>query len=251
MTPDGRLQVKDTNLANVRRGDIFMWRAGDLLWPDWDVLGGLIRTFEGNQGTARDPRVPGHSSGDYTHCAWCVHPADPEAMVLEVPGQTGIFHLENGSIWKEDEILPGRWAEEPFYVRKRLRSRMPIRLHATWPKVCEETVALENPHLEVWRLRRATPLIIEGILKLAADMIGWQYDLAQFLTLGNLLLPGAEICSEYIKDPTYNASMLLSNDNPICLTPDLAGNADKIVTPNDLINSEELFRVSFQGLKAA
>jgi hypothetical protein len=250
MTPDGRLQVKDTNLANVRRGDIFMWRAGDLLWPDWDVLGGLIRTFEGNQGTARDPRVPGHGSGDYTHGAWCVHPPHPEAVVVEVSDRPGIFRIEDGATWKEDEILPGRWAEEPICRRERLRSKMPIRLHATWPKVCEETVDLENPHMEVWRLRRATPEVIEGILKLAADMIGWQYDLAQFLTLGNLLLPGAQICSEFVKDPAYNASMLLTNEFPICLTPDLAGNADRITTPNDLINAEEMFRVSFQGLRA-
>lgn len=248
MTPDGRLQAKDTNMVNMRRGDICMWRAGDLLWPDWDILGGLIRTFEGNQGTARDPRVPGHGSGDYTHCAWCVHPVDPEAVVVEVSDRPGIFRVADGKTWKEPELIPGQWAENPVVARQRLRSKMPIRIHATYPKVCEETIDMENPHMEVWRLRRATPMIIEGIMRLAADMIGWQYDIAQFLTIGGLTLPGAQICSEYIKDLAYVASLLLSNAFPICLTPDLLGNADKITTPNDLINSEEMFRVRFQGL---
>ena len=50
----------------------------------------------------------------------------------------------------------------------------------SYPTVRRETIDLENPHLEMWRLRRATPEIIEGILKLANDMIGYRYDLANY-----------------------------------------------------------------------
>jgi len=242
------LKVKDTNYMNLRRGDILIYNAGDLLWPDWDILGGLISALEGNTGTARDPRAPGFSKGDLTHAAWVRDLPDPEAEVEEVSDQPEVYKIKDGRTWKVDEFLPGRWSEEPVRRVERLASKMPIRVHATWPEVMEETVDLENRRMKVWRMRRATPEIIEGVMKLVNDMIGWKYDLANFLTFGNLHLPGAEICSEFISDPAYNASLLLSKKYPICLTPDIEGNADKQKTPNDLVNSEELFRVRVHGL---
>jgi hypothetical protein len=242
------IKVSQTKFANLKRGDILMYRAGDLLWPEWDVLGNLITSLEGNTGTARDPKALGYSSGDYTHCAWLRDLPDPDAEVEELPDRPGIYKIKDGATWIEEELVPGRWDEEQLVAKKRLTSLMPIRVHATWPCVLEETIDLENLHMEVWRMRRATPEIIEGVLKLANDMIGWQYDLADFLTFGNLHLPSAKICSEFIADIAYNASMLRSNDYPICLTPDIAGNADKQKTPNDLINSGELIKIDFQGL---
>jgi hypothetical protein len=249
MTPEGILQVKDTNLINLKVGDVLMYRAGDTLWPDWDILGALIAGLEGNKGTDRDPRIPGYSHGDYTHCAWVKHLPDPEAEVVELHDRPGIFKIKDGRTWDEVELRPGRWDEEPVVEVKRLRSKMGIRIHATWPCVKEESVDWENKHMEVWRIRRATPLIIGGIMKLADDMLGWQYDIADFMTFGNIHLPGARICSEYIEDPTYNASMLLSEEYPICLTPDVAGNGDKQKTPNDIINSGEMIKVVYQGLR--
>lgn len=242
------LQVKHTCLSLVRRGDIALWRAGDLIWPDWDVLGNLIASLEGNTGTDRDPKAPGFSKGDYTHCAWIRDAADPEAEVEEVSDRPGVFKIKNGDTWLREEQIPGRWNEQPIQTVSRLASRMPIRVHATWPEVKEETIDLENPHLEIWRLRRATPAIIEGIMKLANDMIGYKYDVAEFLTFGQLHLPGARICSEYISDLAYNASMLRGEDFPICATPDLLGNRDAEKTPNDIVNSGEIFRIRFQGL---
>jgi hypothetical protein len=251
MTPDGRLQAKDTYMTNLRRGDIIMYRAGDLLWPDWDILGGLIKTLEGNTGTSRNPNIPGYGNGDYTHAAWVVSPPDPDALVIEVSDRPGIYRIEDGKTWPIFERIPGRWDEQKEITRKRLGSLMPVRVHATWPDVREETIDLENPHMEVWRMRRATHEIIEGCLKLAVDMLGYKYDLADFLTFGNLHLPGADICSEFITDLAYYSSMLIGTDYPICLTPDIAGNADKQKTPNDLINSGELFMIRHQGLREA
>jgi hypothetical protein len=242
------ITVSQTKFTNLRRGDILMWVAGTTLYPEWDVLGGLITSLEGNQGTDREPSAPGFSSGNYTHCGWLRDLPDLNAEVEELQDRPGIFKIKDGSTWLKDEFIPGRWEEEPFRIVKRLASKMPIRVHSTWPCVLEETVDLENKHLEVWRMRRATPEIIDGVLKLANDMIGWQYDIADFVSFGNLHLPSSKICSEFISDIAYNASILLGKDYPICLTPDISGNADKQKTPNDLINSGELIKIDFQGL---
>lgn len=253
-TPDGKIiiygpiKVKHTKLMWLQQSDILMHCAGDLLWPDWDVLGNLIKTFEGNKGTDRNPNAPGWSKGDYTHCGWLRDLPDPEAEVEELPDRPGIYRIKEGRTWMRKEVLPGRWAEKTEVEVERLSSYMPVRVHATWPEVKEETMDMENKHLEVWRMRRATPEIAWGILKLANDMIGWKYDLVDFLSFGNLHLPGAKICSEFISDIAYNASMLLGAEASICLTPDISGNADKQKVPNDLINSGELIKVDYQGL---
>lgn len=241
------LRVKDTNLINIRPCDVLLYRAGAFFWPDFDVLGGIIRTFEGNEGTARDPKAAGFSSGDYTHCAWVRDVPDPEAEVEEVSDRPGIYKIKDGQTWKVQEILPGRWAEEPTVQVDRIACKMGVRVHSTWPCVKEESIDWENPHMEVWRIRRMTPAIAKGIIRLINDMIGYQYDIADFLTFGNIHLPNAAKCSDFISDPAYNASILLSDDYPICLTPDISGNADKQKTPNDLVNSEEMFRLTFQG----
>jgi hypothetical protein len=242
------LKVKHTKFMWLRPGDILMHRAGDLLWPDWDVLGNLIAGLEGNTGTDRDPKAPGYSKGDYTHCGWLRDMPDPEAEVEELSDRPGVFKIKDGNTWCRIEKVPGRWAESPVEDICRLTSKMPIRVHATWPEVKEETIDLENKHMEIWRMRRVTPEIIAGVLKLANDMIGWKYDIADFLSFGNLHLPGAKICSEFISDIAYNTSLLLGKEYPICLTPDISGNADKQKAPNDLINSGELIKIDFQGL---
>lgn len=242
------LRVRDTNMMNLRQGDVILHRAGDLLWPEWDLLGGLIAGLEGNDGTSRDPRAKGYSYGGYTHCGWLRDLPDPNAEVEELPDRPGVYKIKDGSTWTGGVLLPGRWDEEKILKANRLCSKMPIRVHCTWPCVLEETLDLENKNLEIWRMRRATLEIIDGCLKLANDMIGYQYDLADFLTFGALHLPSASKCSDFISDIAYNASMLLGNDYPICLTPDIAGNADKSKTPNDLVNSEELIKIKFQGL---
>ncbi len=242
--------AKQTNLINVRRGDIAMWVAGDLFFPDLDVLANLIAAFEGNKGTDRDPNAPGFSRGRYTHCAWIRDAVDPETEVEEVSDRPGVFKVKDGSTWTIPEVLPGRWDEDPTITVNRLASHMPIRLHSTWPVVKEETIDLENPHLEIWRIRRATPEIIDGIIKLANDMIGYKYDLANFLTFGGVHLAAARICSEFISDQAYNSSILRGTEYPLCFTPDISGNQDAQKTPNDLINSGELIRIKFQGLLA-
>lgn len=241
------LRVKDTNLINLRPCDILMYRAGSLLWPDWDILGGLISGLEGNKGTSRDPNAPGLSKGDYTHCAWVRDIPDPEAEVEEVSDRPGVFKIKDGQTWLERVELPSPWCDEQQFA-DRLRCKMGVRVHATWPCVKEESIDWENPHMEVWRLRRLTPEIADGIIKLANDSIGFQYDIAEFLTFGAVHLPSSKICSEFISDLAYYASMLRGNGAPILCTPDLRGNRDCEKTPNDIINSEELVKVRFQGL---
>lgn len=237
--------VKDTNLINVQPGDILMYRAGDLLWPDWDVLGGLISLLEGNEGRDRDPKLKGWSKGDYTHCGWVRDVPNPLAEVEEV--QSGIFKVRDGNCWKEVECLPSKWEGE-VEARKILRCNMGIRIHATWPCIKQESIDWENSHMELWRMRRATPEIVDGILKLAMDKIGWQYDISDFLTFGGLHLPSAEICSEFIEEQAYYASMLRSDKPKIELSP--RGHADAQKTPNELINSGELVKITYQGALA-
>lgn len=242
------IRVKHTYLSKVQPGDVPMWRAGSLLMPDWDALGRLIAALEGNKGTDRDPNAPGFSKGDYTHCGWIGAAADPEAEVEACSDRPNVFKIKDGSTWETEETIPGRWEEEQAITVKRVQSHMPIRIHSTYPVVRRETIDLEHPHLEMWRLRRATPDIIEGILKLANDMIGYRYDLANFLTFGGLHLAAARICSEFVSDLAYYSSMLRSKEYPICCTPDIAQNKDAQKTPNDLINSGELIRFTHQGL---
>lgn len=240
------MKVRDTNLINIHRADVIMYRAGVLLWPDFDVLGNIIKVFEGNKGTDRDPNAPGLSAGDYTHCAWVRDVPDPDAEVEEV--QPGIFKILENRTWTETIKMPTSW-ENDFEEVERVRCKTGIRVHSTWPVVKQESIDWENPHSEVWRIRNMTPAIAEGIMRLANDMIGWKYNLAEFLTLGVLHLPSAKVCSRFISDIAYNASILLSENAPMCLTPDVAGNEDQIPTPNDLINSGWMYRVTYQGKK--
>lgn len=244
------MKVKDTYLSKIQPGDVLLYRAGALLWPDFDVLGALISGLEGNQGRDEDgdgKTEPGRSKGDYTHCAWVRDIPDPEAEVEEVSDRPGIFKVKNGQTTFEVVEFPSEFADEKKTVN-RLRCPMGIRVHATWPVVKEESVDWENPHMEVWRIRRMIPAIAAGVFRLANDMIGYQYDLAEFLSFGFLHLPSAKICSEFIADLAYNASILLSDEAPICLTPDISGNKDCEKTPNDIINSGEMIKIRFQGV---
>lgn len=248
------MKVKDTKLSNIRRGDIIMYRAGSLLWPDWDILGGIISTFEGNNGPDRngDGRSDkGYSDGDYTHCAWVEFSPNPEAEVIEVDPDN--FKIKDTIANTVHVSMPTKWHDEVIEA-ERLRANTGVRVHATWPTVRQETIDWENPHMEVWRLRRATPEIIEGIFKQTNDMLAfgkipaYHYDLAEFMSFGIFHLPSAKICSEFIAEPAYYASLLCGDKVPICLTPDLKMNRDQQITPNDLINSGEMFKIAYQGV---
>lgn len=251
------IKVKDTFLSNVQRGDIIMYRAGSFLWPDWDILGGIISTFEGNEGQDRDgdgKQDKGHSSGDYTHCAFVQETPDPEAEV--VPVDNDIFKIKETTKKIVTFTKPTKWHNDTRNY-DRLVSNSGVRVHATWPTVRQDTITWENPHLEVWRVKKMTPEIADGILKLADDMLAnedvpaYQYDVAEFVSFGLLRLPSAKICSQFIAEPVYYASMLCGGPGslPICLTPDINENRDQQITPNDIINSGEVMRIRYQGLK--
>lgn len=248
-------KVKDTYLSNIKKGDILMYRAGSLLWPDWDVLGGIITAFEGNDGQDRDDdgkQDKGYSTGDYTHGAFVVETPDPEAIVADLGND--LFKIMETTKQTIINEKPNKWYEEKS-IYERLDSNSGVRTHATWPCVKQDIIDWENSSMEVWRIKRATPEIIEGILKIVDNMLAcgkipaYGYDIAEFITFGHIRLPSAKICSQFIADPIFYASLLLGKGIPICLTPDVEQNRDMQITPNDIINSGEIMRVRYQGLK--
>ncbi|MCP4373008.1 MAG: hypothetical protein GY797_33610 [Deltaproteobacteria bacterium] len=249
-------KVKDTYLSNIRRGDILMYRAGSFLWPNFDILGGVIKHFEGNKGQDRNKdgkQDKGYSTGDYTHCAFVETTPNHEAEVMDLGDD--IFKIKESNKKVVKISRPSKWDNERL-TGERLTSDAGVRIHATWPCVQQDTIDWENHCMEVWRIRNITPGTIEGVMKLADDMLAlgdvpaYQYGVANFLTFGNIRLPNGKICSHFIADPVYYASMLLGSTGvPICLTPDIDKNRDLQITPNDIINSGEVFRIRYQGIK--
>lgn len=242
------MKVKDTNLSKLQKCDIMMYMYAGI-FPALDILGGIIVAGEGNEGRDRNqdgkPDV-GPGKGIYTHCAWLRDLPDPEAEVEEV--RPGIFKVRDHSTWTEKVERPGHYQSQ-IVIKKRTRSKAGMRVHATFPQVREETADYDNEHMEVWRIRNLMPEVAEGIVKLINDMIGYQYNIAEFLTFGLARQAHARICSQFIGEPAYYASMLLGKQ-PIELTPDIAGiRGDQLITPNDLINSGSVFRPTFQGLR--
>jgi hypothetical protein len=228
------MKVKDTNLVNVNQGDILLFKYRGLI-PEGDVLGFFIATLEGGK-------------GQYTHAASVRDIPDPEAEVLEV--SPGIFKVTDGTTWKEPYTV-----ETPYdgqtEQKERLRSHMGIKLEATWPKCQEWPIDWENAWMEVWRCRDLMPDNVSDIIKFQEDMIGWEYNLVEFLSFGLLNEAAAKICSQFVAEPIYSSTLLRGTANgnyAIALTPDLAGIKDQEITPNDLYDSEFLYRVHYQGL---
>lgn len=243
-------QVKHTYLSRLQKMDILMYKYAGII-PALDILGGIIVLGEGNLGRDRDgdgnPDV-GPGKGIYTHCAWLRDIPDPEAEVEEI--RPGIFRIKDHSIYHETYKYPGYYHNEVKTVIRK-RSKAGTRVHATFPECVEEAADLDNEHMEVWRIRNLTEKVADGIEILINDMIGYQYDVAQFVTFGLLNLGHARICSQFIGEPAYYASKLLG-ETAIELTPEIAGiRDDKLITPNDLVNSGGIFRPTYQGLLPA
>jgi hypothetical protein len=231
------MKVKDTNLINIKVGDILLFKYRGLI-PEGDVLGFFIATLEGGK-------------GQYTHAASVRDLPDPESEVIEV--KPGIFKVADGSTWKEPYTV-----ETPFdgnlETKERLRSHMGIKLEATWPKCQEWPIDWENEWMEVWRCRNLSPQNIADIIKIQEDMLGWEYNIAEFLSFGLLNQSAAKICSQFVAEPIYNTTLLrgCTNGNyAIALTPDLAGIKDQEVTPNDLYDSGFIYKIRHQGLLGA
>lgn len=241
------LKVKDTYLSRLHKCDILMYMYAGII-PNLDVLGAIIVAGSGNEGRDRDqdgkPDI-GPGKGIYTHCAWLRDLPDPEAEVEEV--RPGIFKVKDHAIWTEQVKRPAHY-QDSWKIDEYKRSKAGIRVHATFPQVCEETADYDNAQMEVWRIRNLTPEVAEGITKLINDMVGYNYNIAEFVTFGLVRQAHAKICSQFIGEPAYYASMLLDKQ-PITLTPDISGiRGDQIITPNDIINSGSVFRPTYQGL---
>ena len=227
------MKVKDTNLINVQVGDILLFKAKGLLQGDF--LGELIATFEGG-------------SGRYTHAARVRDLPNPEAEVEEV--QPGIFKVYKSETWIE-EVKKETPFEGEFDCQKLLKSESGIKLEATWPKCREWVIDWENESMEVWRCRNLTDENIADIIKLNQDMVGWDYNIAEFLTFGLLNQAAAKICSQFVAEPVYTTTLLRGCKNgnyAIALTPDLAGIKDPEITPNDLYSSGFLYKIRYQGI---
>lgn len=241
------LKVKDTYLSRLHVCDILMYMYRGII-PDLDLLGSLIVAGEGNEGRDRDgdgkPDI-GPGKGIYTHCAWLRDLPDPEAEVEEV--RPGIFRVQDHKTWTEEIKRPAHY-QDSWRIDRYLRSKAGIRIHATFPKVVENTVDYDHDHMEVWRIRNLTPEVAAGITRLVNDMIGYNYNIAEFVTFGLVRQAHSKICSQFIAEPAYYASMLLGTHS-IGLTPDVAGvRGDVLITPNDIINSGSVFRPAYQGL---
>ena len=241
-----KLLVKNTNLINIRKGDLLMFQAAGIL--NGDFLGELIATFEGGEGR-------------YTHVASVRDIPNPEAEVVEV--QPGVFQVKENQTVEEIEV------ETQFedYSKKGflLHNDTGIKLEATFPKCREGAIDWANPWMEVWRIRDLTDQNIKDILKLQQDMVGigpvnghgehddaWDYNVAEFLTFGLLNQAAAKICSQFEADPVYVATLMRGCKNgnyAIPLTPDLKGNRDPQKTPNDIALSGSAYRIQFQGLR--
>jgi len=239
-------KVKDTYLSTVKIGDLLLYRYRGLI-PEGDFLGALIAWGEGN--TGRDGK-PGFSKGDYTHVARVFDCPDPEAEVEEV--KPGIFRVIDSKMETNLESRPSFWEDEIIQV-KRQKSRAGIKFEATWPLCQQWVIDWENPYMEVWRMRDIKLEDLKVIRALDDAAIGKQYDLAEFITFGNLRLPNAAVCSEIAATHPYYASIavntLYSLDRaPIILTPDVKEMLDTEITPNDVINSGRVYKIRYQGL---
>jgi len=241
------LKVKDTYLSRLQKCDILMYTYRGII-PHLDILGGIIVLGSGNAGRDRDgdgkPDI-GPGKGIYTHCAWLRDLPDPEADVEEV--KPGIFRVKDHTTWIEKVESPGHY-EGQIETKEYTRSKAGIRVHATFPKVLENTVDYNHEFMQVWRIRNLTAAVAEGIAKLINDMIGYEYNVSEFLTFGLVRQAHAQICSRLIGEPAYYASMLLGAE-AIELTPDISGiRGDVLITPNDIVNSGGVFRPTYQGL---
>ena len=227
------MKVKDCNLINIQVGDILLFEARGLL--NGDFLGELIADLEGGKGR-------------YTHAASVRDLPDPESDVEEV--KPGIFKVSNGATWNEPYTEETQYADSPEQ-KNRVRSHMGIKLEATFPKCQEWPIDWENEWMSVWRVRNLSPDNIKDIIRAQEDMIGWDYNIAEFLTFGLLNQAASKICSQFVSEPIYNTTLFrgnLAGNFPIALTPDLAGIKDPEITPNDIYDSGNVFRVKYQGL---
>jgi hypothetical protein len=234
------LYVRDTNLVNVRVGDILAYHAKGII-PEGDFLGALITAFEGSKG------LDGLSGpyDDITHLAWVRRMPTPTAEVVEV--KPSIFKVVDSQVTTYVEKTETAWADEnPMRIRK--HSHSGIKLEATWPSVQENVIDWENAWMRVFRIREFTAQMIEATMAFNDDMIDWQYDIADFCTFGNLRLPNAKICSELVADNAYYGSLAVTLKYGIALTPDIAGNKDTQKTPNDILNSGLVYPIKYQGL---
>lgn len=231
------LKVKDTYLSTILKGDIGMHKAKSLM--DGDVLGQIIVVGEGNGGRDEDgdgDNEPGRSSGDYTHCFLVTEPPDPEAEVEQVK-------------------IDIRTGHKIYKVKDRKKSG--LKCHSTWPVVKEEPIDWDRSteFFELWRVRtisrnywqngKTLPLIVDHVIRWARGKKGRIYNIAEFLTFGLLRFSHSWKCSNFISEAFYEVSQF--EEKPIVLSP--TGKFDPFVTPNDLINSGQLFRVRYDGLK--
>lgn len=230
------LKVRDTYLGSVIHGDIGMHRAKKL-HEGGGLLDIIIPIGEGNQGRDEDgdgAREPGRSSGDYTHCFIVTQPPDPDTEVI---------------VARRDS----RTGRNIYKVKDRKKAG--LKCHATWPCVKEEPIDWDESHFELWRSRdinrkywalgKCLPPEIFRIVKWARERRGKIYNWLQFVTLGLLEFPNSWVCAHFVFDAYFESTQF--EKNPIILSPE--GMFDQLATPNDLVNSGQMIRTRYDGLK--
>jgi hypothetical protein len=230
------MQVKDTHLTNVQVGDVLAWHNRG------DFLGNVISALQPSPG-------PNHTPGHYTdivHVAFVRRVPNPNAEVVEVrPGIFALKHEENYSLYEDKKTA---WHDVVSH-QPRFYSTAGVKLEATNPCVQENVIDWADPHMLVWRVRDLTPKMVQMTMLFADDMLGYQYDKANFLTFGAIRRPNARICSELVAESVYQGSLSVTKEYGIALTPDIAGNKDTQKTPNDIGNSGFVYELKFQGAR--
>jgi hypothetical protein len=176
---------------------------------------------------------------------------DTEAEVIEV--KPNVFKILYSRSMDVSVKRPSIWDGEVNTVQ-RITSPAGIKFESTYPFARQWAIDWENPWMTVHRIRTITPDDIFVIRALDDASIGKQYDVSQFVTFGNLRLPNANICSEIGAMNPYLASIAVNalkglDRAPIVLTPDIKGMFDPFITPNDLLNSGMLYKITHQGVK--
>lgn len=232
------MKVKDTYLSAIIEGDIGMHASKGFLGGD--ILGPFIVLGEGNLVPDRDGDGkwdPGYSSGSYTHCFMITQRPDPEAEVeaVRVDKKTG-----------------------RVVYRVLDKKRAGTKIHSTWPTVTEEPVKWEETHMEMWRIREVSrrywkamqvPEIVQRMITWTRSQKGQPYDWLNLITFGLVSLPNGRHCSRFIFDAAKIASVYEQGDRrPFILSPE--GEFDGLPTPNDLVNSQQMIRLRYKGMKA-
>jgi len=127
-------------------------------------------------------------------------------------------------------------------------------LEMTWPKSRRHKINYDSPEVELWRIKKAEEIVntqdlnnkvqhwfgnqnvvtTRAVVAVTAcnRRLGELYDLVPLLTFG--IIGSTKGCSEWVAEAWRDAGIVLSAEGP----------TDKLVSPNEIISSQEIFKVT-------